>query len=75
MDGQDLLTSSQVEQGAAGGLTKVAVSFTQIEVQGEVKFKCDACGKIFDKEPGMKNHITTEKRERDKEENDEQGSQ
>ena len=79
---EDVAASQITGKSNSGGLAKATVRFTQIEVQGEIKFKCEACDKICDKEPGIKNHITrvhltkkmqAEKREREKDDADENG--
>ena len=65
-------------KGNDEGLPKV--TYNQIEVNGEVKFKCGACDKMCDKEPYIKAHIKrvhmskktpAEQREREKNETDE----
>ena len=79
---EDIQGSQNNDQnkGNDGGLPKMTVNFTQVEVQGEIKFKCGACDKMCDKETYIKGHIKrvhmtkkipAEKRERDKNETEE----
>ena len=80
MQGSQNNDQTKEVKGNDGGLPKATVTFNQIEVQGEIKFKCGACDKMCDKEPYIKAHIKrvhmtkkipAEKRERDQNETDE----